>query len=93
MSSVEEIEKANKQSLKQLRLLWFRSFVSIILGALLLVVLSPKNNTEYLSSILFIIPFFLWTFRTPKNQKFRTLTSLFLYIISGVIYLCCIQNT
>jgi apolipoprotein N-acyltransferase len=93
MPSLEEIKEESDQFAKQWRSQMARGFISILFGAFLLLVLSPKGITEYSASLLFITPLLFWAYKSPKNTKVRILTSLACFIASGVIYFGWIQNS
>jgi len=93
MKSTDEINEESKQFAREWRSLQARIIVSVVAGAALLLVFSPGAFVEYVATFTFMMPIYLWTFKSPKNTKHRLLVSILCIMAAAALYIGVIDGS
>ena len=93
MSQIDKINEESNRFSKEWRGQLIRGFFAILVGAMLLVVFSPKGLLEYLVSFIVLAPLFLWAYQRPENLKHRAIVTGLCLIVATALYLGVINGS
>ena len=85
--TLKEIEEESTEYAKEHYRITFRSFISILLVAILFAGFNPSNLPSYIASFIFMLIPILWSIEAPKNKKHRVFAYISCLILSTAIYL------
>ena len=64
-----------------------RNFIAILVSAIFVLAFNPHELSEYVATILFVLPILMMAERVPLNIKKRIFSIILLYILCMFVFL------